>query len=238
MDINKNTAEDKKSILQKAVEEKFGSGWVRDYDDSYVYFESWVDGTGYIDFKVSYSISNLVSVTLGEDKIKVIRLTEYKDIPDTEEDMEKSLTKKLESWLDKHFGASKENTLQVIKQFQDEEMIAVEPLYISVGEVDGQGDTINSIEEMESLVKSFNEANESGILQSSLFHNHKTQSFSIVKAWVNPVECMIGESLVPEGQPIAKVKFHNEKAWELRKNGTLLGLSIGARATEVENLDE
>ena len=86
------------------------------------------------------------------------------------------------------------------------------------------------------MVKSFNEANESGSLQTSLFHAHKTESFEVVKAWVNEVDCTIGETVVKEGQPIAKIHFLNEDAWELRKTGELMGLSIGARAKSVEVL--
>lgn len=141
-------------------------------------------------------------------------------------------------FLNNFVNEQKDTTTQVIKQFDDDQMIAIEPLYVSVGEVDGQGDFIEDIQEMEDLVKSFNESNESGILQTSLFHGHKTEAFKIIKAWVNQCDCYIGEELVPEGQPIAKIQFINEKAWELRKQGILTGLSIGARAQVEEVNDE
>lgn len=160
------------------------------------------------------------------------------NLKESPKELDKDLKQNIIDFITKHFAETKGNTKAVIKQFNEEEMIAIEPLYIAVGEIDGQSDTISSMEEMESLVKSFNEANESGILQTSLFHNHKTKAFSVVKAWVNPVECFIGDNLVKEGQPIAKIQFNNKKAWELRKSGVLMGLSIGARAAEVEMLSE
>ncbi len=117
----------------------------------------------------------------------------------------------------------------VIKQFQEEEMIAIEPLYCSVGELDGHGDYIPSIEEMRKMVDSINSQNDSGKLQSAIDHLQKTQSFKLNRAWVNECECIIGETIIPKGMPIAEIQFKNKKAFDLRKIGKLLGLSIGAR---------
>ena len=47
-------------------------------------------------------------------------------------------------------------------------------------------------------------------------------------------ECVIGETVVPEGQPLVKLQFNTQEAWELRKSGDLMGVSIGAKATIVE----
>jgi hypothetical protein len=236
----KNTNNDKRELLSKALRNHFRDdstiSWVYlvDFDDNFIYFAGEDRDYRSEDYKLSYSITDVTSVSFSGEPQRVERLTEYKDVPE-ESKVSKSLTDSLGEALDKYFGCSKKETLSVIKQFNDEEMIAVEALYILPESVDGQGDTI-SLDETYNLVKSFNEANEDGTLQSSLFHGHKSQSFKVNKAWVNPYQCMIGETLVEEGQPLCEIQFTNPKAWELRKSGKLMGLSIGAMATEVEEL--
>ena len=116
-------------------------------------------------------------------------------------------------------------------------MYCIEPLYTAPGEVDGHGDVAN-LETITGMVHSLNKANDEGRLQSGLFHKHRTDTWELEKAWVNPVECMIGDQLVPEGQPIAKTLFTNREAFEMRINGEISGLSIGARAKEVIDLDK
>jgi hypothetical protein len=233
----KNTNNDKRELLSKAIrnycknkEEGECYVYLSDFDDTYVYFskETYMDGsyTSY-EYKLNYSITDLVNVSFSGEPQRVERLTEYKDVS-TGEEVSKSFLDSIIKGLEKHFGGSNKPALSVIKQFNDEEMIAVEKLYILPNTVDGQCDTID-LEETHKLVKSFNEANQDGTLQSSLFHGHKSQAFKVNKAWVNPYECMIGDTLVPEGQPLCE-------AWELRKSGKLMGLSIGATASEVEDL--
>lgn len=232
MYINKNTRSNEREIIRGAVRDAYGSedSYMEDYDSEYVYLERWNNQRGYVHFKIAYNMSEDFKVTFTGEPVEVLKLTEYKDVVKSNED---SLLKKLEKLIKDNLGTKQH---PIIKQFDDEEMIAIEPLYVSVGEVDGHGDMIESMEEMEALVKSFNEANEAGNLQSSFFHKHKTDKFSILKAWVNQVDCMIGDSLVPEGQPIVKIKFNDSKAWNLRKEGKLQGVSIGARAMEVEEV--
>lgn len=239
----KNTNNDKRELLSKALrshckekEERECYVYLSDFDDTYIYFSKETYDGGYTEYqyKLHYSITDIVNITFSGEPQRVERLTEYKDI-DTEEEVSKSFLESVIKGLGKHFGGSNKDVLSVIKQFNDEEMIAVENLYILPNTVDGQGDTID-LEETHNLVKSFNEANQDGTLQSSLFHGHKSQAFKVNKAWVNPYECMIGETVVPEGQPLCEIQFSNKKAWELRKSGKLMGLSIGAVASEVEEL--
>lgn len=145
-----------------------------------------------------------------------------------EEDNDKPVTQSfLLNVLQKLF--KQEVDRPVVKQFQEEEMVAIEPLYCSVGELDGHGEYIPSIEEMRKMVNAINSANEDKTLQSAIDHLQKTQSFQLNRAWVNECECIIGDTIVPKGMPIAEIQFKNKKAFDLRKIGKLLGLSIGAR---------
>lgn len=240
----KNTNNDKRELLSKAIrnyckekEKDECYVYLSDFDDTYVYFskETYMNGS-YInhEYKLNYSITDVVNVSFSGELQRVERLTEYKDV-DTEEEVSKSFLDSIIKGLEKHFGGSKKDTLSVIKQFNDEDMIAVEPLFIAAGNTDLHKDTID-LEETHNLVKSFNEANQDGTLQSSLFHGHKTQAFKVNKAWVNPYECMIGETTIVEGQPLCEIQFTNSKAWELRKSRKLMGLSIGAQASDIEEL--
>ncbi len=231
--IQKSTNSDKRGMLSNEVSrvyklwDEYHWPWLVDFDDTYVYFEvSQFDEL--VTYRVTYSFEN-TSVSLGDTTERVVRTTEFKPVESgevEETEVEKSILKT----LTKFFGGSKQNTHQVIKQFDEEEMVAIERLYTCAGEVDGHGDTLN-LEETRGMVESLNKAIEDGSLQSSFFHTHQTNTFTIEKAWVNETDCTIGDSLVKEGQPIVKVQFHDKDAWELRKEGTLQGLSIGATGT-------
>ncbi len=224
MNVDKATVNHKQGLLSDAITD----GWVTDFDlDTNDVFIQRFDDEKFRIFRHSFTMTD-TTADIEDEGTEVIRTGGFTDVekanseePITESNLLKALSK--------YFGGSKENTRQVIKQFDEEEMIAIEPLYIAAGEVDGQGDTI-SLEDTHGMVDSLNKAIGDGRLQSGLFHKHKTESFTIEKAWVNETACTIGETEVPEGQPIVKVQFHNDEAWELRKTGDLTGLSIGARA--------
>lgn len=231
--INKATVGDVRSMLSDAVSQ----GWVVDFDldDNYVYIEKYMpEMERYKTFKHSFTRTE-TSVMIDEDGVEVIRTTDYKDVMESEDmPVTRSFLTKM---LDKHFGGSKTKDSHIVKQFgtEGEPMYAIEPLYIAPGEVDGHGDTMVE-KDIESMVSSLNKANEEDRLQSGLFHKHKTDTWQLEKAWVNPVECTIGDQLVPAGQPIAKTLFTNAKAFEMRVNGEISGLSIGARYKESVDL--
>lgn len=232
MNIDKSTMNDKRRMLSDAID----SGWVLDFDEEFIYFEQWDDiHERYVAFRRTYEISEGNVVTFGEEKEQVVATTEFKLVETGDTDTDKSISGIVQKALDKYFGGSKRQGIDVIKQFDSEGMYAIEPLYIAPGEVDGHGDTMD-LEAITGMVDSLNKANEEGRLQSGLFHKHKTDAWKLDKAWVNPTECMIGDTLVPEGQPIAKTLFTNKAAYDLRVNGDICGLSIGGRARNAIDL--
>ena len=174
-------------------------------------------------------------MVLSDDKTKVEFTTEYVDVEESEVD--KSLAGKITSLINKHFGGSESEGIPLIKQFQEDEMIAIEPLYIAIGDVDGVGDTYASPDVCHEMVKSFNKAIDDGKMKGNYFHKVDTDDFTILKAWVTETDCIIGDTEVKEGMSLVKVQFVNEQAWELRKSNELKGVSIGAKATW-ENVDE
>ena len=230
MNLNKTLISDKRNLISDAIP---NGEWMRDYDldENLVYIEKFdEEDNTFKTFKHSFTMTD-TKVEIAEDGVAVIRKGEYVEI---EQDTDKSFVTEIISAIDKHFGSPKRATpeVNVIKQFDADEMFAIEPLYVAPGEADGHKETMD-LDGITGMVDSLNKANDEGRLQSGLFHKHKTDTWSLDKAWVNPTECMIGDTLVPEGQPIAKTIFTNKAAYELRVNGDISGLSIGARAKEI-----
>ena len=156
------------------------------------------------------------------------------------EGKESTLTDKIAQSL---FGMFKEKKTHVLKQFEDDKMVAIEALYIVPEvEIDSHGESY-TVEECEKMVSSFNKAVDAGTIQPSLFHTHKTATFEIGKACMIPFEVEIGGHIVQKNQPLVEIIFKNEKAYELRKKGSfgvetegaLLGVSIGAMARYEED---
>lgn len=241
--IDKATEGDKKAILSESLRNFHKEDmypYLIDYDDQYVYFEVWDDGE-YVNYRDSYDF-NGTSATFGDSLVKVVRTTNYETVEDqtSEEDLDRSIGDKVTEFLRKHFGGSgsRGNKLPVIKQFDQEQMISIEPLYVAIDDVDAVGDTYYDAETCYQMVESLNKSLKDGILKSNYFHKVMTDDFTVVKAWVNECDCMIGDNLVREGLPLVKLQFNNETAWELRKSGELMGVSIGAKAEIIEVDDE
>lgn len=125
----------------------------------------------------------------------------------------------------------KESLIEITK-FNEEQMIAIEPLYCKPMESDAHDQGMTE-EEIRKMVDNINTNIHK--ISGNIGHVFNTDGFYFVKAWVNECECMIGSEFVPEGQPIIKVQFTDETLWSMRKTGQLQGLSIGALGIIVEN---
>ncbi len=217
-DLEKATNNDKRRLLSRALT----SGWLEDFDESFVYFESYDEESNlYKNYKAVYTMSG-VTVTVDEDNKSEI---EFTTIPVDKSNLEGWLVKT----LDKYFGPSKREK-EVIKMFDEEQMIVVEPLYVAFGEVDAHGETYKDKNSVYQLVDSFNAAIESEVIKASFFHTHETDTFAPIRAFVNEDEVTLGDHLVPALQPLVEVQFKSKVAYDLRKSMDLLGVSIGARA--------
>jgi hypothetical protein len=224
--ISKATEGDKRLRLSDAVTE----GYLYDYDDEFVYFEVYEVG-GYKTYKSSYEYDG-TNAEISGDRVEVVRTTEYVAVETGEGDIEKSIL----SVLKKFFGSTEKPSVPVIKQLNEVEMVAVEPVYIAPGDVDGVGDTID-MEGSESLAKSINDKIAAESMTYNYFHAVETEDFHIQKCWVNPYECEIGGNTVPEGIVLAEVKYVNKAAWDKRVEGELMGLSVEG-SCKIEVLDE
>jgi hypothetical protein len=92
-----------------------------------------------------------------------------------------------------------------------------------------------SVETLYKACADFNRFLSEGTVVPNLFHMkdeddvaEPTDAFDIIKSWVSPTDCIIGETFVEEGTWLVKVKFKNDQLWELFEKGKVRGVSIGA----------
>jgi hypothetical protein len=253
-DIKKSTSDDIRRYLHDALKATFvfEDTWIYslDYEEkegkTFFYFEAEYYSKGYycITWGIEYKLDG-VNVTFVGDMFEVKRETVYtpvkNDIPAviTDDDPfveDGSLFKSLKKAISRIIGNSNKE-LPVIKQFYDEEMIAIETMYCPPNVEDGHGELMDS-ETIYKMVDSCNNAIKEGRLSGGLFHEENINDIEIIKAWVNECDCMIGDTEVPEGLPIVKVQFHDSDLWQMRKDGVLKGLSIGAKGGREEVNDE
>lgn len=204
--------------------------YVLDYDleKGLVYVKEWGDDdNGGKTSTYSYSFTyedGTISVDM-DSKMEVIGQADDKSI---DEKIEKQISR-LESIVKKFLPTDRE--IDVIKQFNEETHTVVEPLYIAYGEVDAHGDTYKNKEAVYQLVDAINEKGND--LQKAIGHVHKTDCFDIIKAYVIDKPTMLGDKKIDSIQPVIEVKYKS-KAFELRKQGKLKGLSIGCSAWDIE----
>lgn len=123
------------------------------------------------------------------------------------------------------------NTLIKQNQFTDSKMQVIEVMYCPPEQDDLHGERISELE-LRKMVDNFN-ANINNV-KGNLGHLVNTDKFHPVKAWVNEVDCMIGDNFVSEGTPLVKIQFTDQELYEKRKSGEIMGLSIGAMGRSVE----
>lgn len=138
-------------------------------------------------------------------------------------------------------SASTKKSIEIVKQFQEEKMVAIEPLYINVGKADAHGDGVTD-EDLDQLIKNFNDNIDN--ISGNIHHNFNTDSFYPLKAYRTPFDVYVGDPSDPEemifieeGQPVVELQFVDKSLWEKRKTGVLGSVSIGCKAKRVDNPD-
>ena len=186
------------------------------YGDSDKYGDPYIDHYVYNEEIENYDLDEL------EDQLDQIEIEEsYEDVWKTEDN----------------------NVLNIVKQLDDEEMVAIEPLYINAGEADLHGDGISDVE-LDKMIDNFNKNIYN--IKGNIHHAYMTEGFKPVKAYRMPMDVYIGDpskpsemTMIKEGQPVVKVQFAKtdmgKYLWEKRKSGKLMGVSIGAKGKRVPN---
>lgn len=210
--VEKTLYQDLYSRLDKALEtwepqdDCYWCGYIKDFDNEFVYVSRYPDI-----FRYNYiHENNEAEIDWGSERRVVTADTQYVD-------------------------AVEKPNVPIMKSLYEEEMQAIEPLYIAPDEVDGHGWTA-SADVLKSMAESCDKAIREGRLGSKYNHEEVTEDFTFLKAGVAFSDCYIGEHFVPEGQPLIKVQFNDKDAWENRKSGELMGVSIGCKGVweEVE----
>jgi len=138
----------------------------------------------------------------------------------------KTLMKSIRDLFEEFLSPKQKDEVHYIEKFQEEEMIAYEPLYCPPDVPDGEGEGMTE-SEIKKMVSNIKKKIEDGIMQANLFHKIPTKAFEWVDVFVNPwPTCKVGDQDVVKGQPVAVCKYHNKNAWELRKQGIIKGPSI------------
>ena len=235
--------------------------------EEWVYNEAKGNGEYYL-FKQSYTYDGQVALLLGVPVMGVLKLVwedittsddnVYEGLDPVHDatviaalngvTKELGVGHKLMATIKKHFGGTtKEVEIvpevapkagMVMKQFDEEERIAYEPLYCPPDQADGHDEGMDEVEIVK-MVDHINECIEGGVKLENLGHKVPiTKAFEYLSAFVSPwPECVVGDQTVLQGQPVLVVKYHNERAWELRKEGIICGPSIGGTGivTKVED---
>jgi hypothetical protein len=110
-------------------------------------------------------------------------------------------------------------------------------IYYEPNKLDSHGDWTTQ-EVIEKACENFNSNLKSGNVVPNLFHSRDdegnieaTDSFEILKSWVSPTDCIVGETEVDEGTWLVKVKMNNEVLWSKFLEGTISGVSFGAKGS-------
>lgn len=142
--------------------------------------------------------------------------------------------------------AEVEENSTLIKQFKKQEQVSVEIVY-EPDVLDAHGEWMSE----DTLVKAcenFNKNLEAGNATPNLFHlKAETEKLEILRTYVLPCECTIGETLVKKGTWVAEMKWHDDNLWKQRtvpdEKGVLAiaGISLGGRGIKhnpQESVDE
>lgn len=128
---------------------------------------------------------------------------------------------------------SSDMTKQIIKAVNEELKQSIEVVYEPY-ELDAQEQWMRP-SEIRKACENFNANLEAGNILPNMFHSTddegsytKTENFSVIKSWINEVDCVVGGQPVKEGTWICKLQWYDDSAWELRKSNTYQGVSIGA----------
>lgn len=140
----------------------------------------------------------------------------------------------------------KEKLVSLLKEYglvkdtpQKDEMISYEVVY-EADTKDSHGQWM-SRETLEKGCENFNKNLEEGVVKSNLFHLQETEDFTIVDTWIQKefdVTVMETGEEIKAGTWVAKLQFHNEDLWALKKAGVVGGVSIGARGVVNEETGE
>lgn len=143
------------------------------------------------------------------------------------EDVKKGILDGFSQLLEKYFGpTSQEKTEEIL----DEEMVSYEVVYEPLIK-DAHGEWMSEVT-IEKACENFNQNLKKGVVSSNLFHLEDTNAFTIESTWVQKeldVKVIQTDEVIKAGTWVAKIKYHSEDLWNLKKSGVIGGVSIGGK---------
>lgn len=143
------------------------------------------------------------------------------------EDMKKGLLLSISALIEKAFGGSSN---EQSPELLDEEMVSYEVVYEPFVK-DAHGEWMSD-KTIEKTCVNFNKNLQKGVVQPNLFHLKNTEAFTIESTWVQKeldVQVVQTGEIIKAGTWVAKIKYNDETLWNLKKQGVVGGVSIGAR---------
>lgn len=122
---------------------------------------------------------------------------------------------------------------------EKEEMVSYEVVY-EPNTLDAHNQWMSE-EEVEKACENFNKNLEAGVVKSNLLHVKDTEDFTIESTWIHKELDVVVDGTgqpIKAGTWIAKLKFHNEDLWALKKAGVLGGVSFGGKGYVNEETGE
>jgi len=138
----------------------------------------------------------------------------------------KEFFKSLRGLLDQHSSLLEED-IQESSDIEEEERISIEVVYEP--DVKDQHGNWMSAEEIRKGYESFCSNLEAGVVEPNLFHYQNTDLFEIQKTWINEemdVTVHGSEEVVKAGTWLVKIHYKDDRLWELKKSGDIIGVSM------------
>lgn len=175
-----------------------------------------------------YSKDNLKALPSSTKNLSIKQKNKFVEVFNALEGdgMEESMAIPIALAQAKKVKTRKSTKMPFMKATNDEQMLAIELVYEPYVP-DAHGEWM-SPETIRKACVDFNEKLEAGIVKPNLFHLANTDKVTIVKSWINEVECQIGDFTIPEGSWLSSVQYNDPELWELKKSGVLKGVSVSA----------
>lgn len=116
----------------------------------------------------------------------------------------------------------------VMKALDEQEQISLEVIY-EPNKLDAHNQWVSE-ETIAKACENFNKNLEKGNVKPNLFHvvNAEPEQIEILRTFIVPYDCKIGEQDVVKGTWVSEMKFHDSTIWEQKLSGEIQGVSIGA----------
>ena len=141
--------------------------------------------------------------------------------------VKKSLFESVSDMIEKAFGSTEAEQKQEVL---DEEMVSYEVIYEPFVK-DAHGEWMSD-KTIEKAAANFNKNLEAGVVKANLFHLKETEAFTIESTWIQKeldVQVVQTGEVIKAGSWVAKIKYNDETLWNLKKQGVVSGVSIGAK---------